>query len=127
MLTACADIETFTSTPAIPERTCSISAEWRCPAGLYGLTTLYLSEKWVESEGFPPAPEEPIFASTTMCSASMGNELCFRRGARARMEVMAMHPGAETRVAHLTSSRFICGMVTTNLPKTMRPGSCYTY
>jgi len=69
---------------------------------LYGLTTLNLSEKWVERDGLPPAPEDPTLASTTMWSRSMPSAFYFSNGASASMAVIAIQPGDETRVAPFT-------------------------
>ena len=109
MLMACADIETVTFAPESPLITCSISPLCLWPTGLYGLTTPYLSEKWVASEGLPPDPDEAILASTTTWSLSIFTSLCLKRGASARIEVMAMHPGEEVRLAPLISSLLSSG------------------
>src|SRR5208282_4641123 len=104
MFIACADIETVTFSPANHESCCSISPVCLCPAGLYGLTTPYLSEKWVDSDGFPPDPEEAIFASTTTCFLSISTSFCLKRGASARIDVMAMQPGEAARLVFAMAS-----------------------
>jgi hypothetical protein len=49
-------------------RELTVSALWRWPSTAYGVTFSSAATKWVVGVGSRPAPETPLFASTTAAS-----------------------------------------------------------